>query len=178
MVAKTMRTLGGRILIGYDIGCTFGGTIKRSSLGPEFIAHECRCCVNAFHGYSHSHKCQTVNHPSVVEGAGIEDLETCERFFCSLDGVAIVTRFGMPFHRRQYICLHIMQWDEEKYANLSTMLLNSYKQALGIINDETAEIKGTLEVLQCTEQDLRTWASDEAHYFANLGKVIDDSSVG
>ncbi|KAG6859531.1 hypothetical protein C0995_007551 [Termitomyces sp. Mi166 len=53
-----------RFLLSYDIGCTFETTIENSSLSPDFKAHECRCCVNAFHGYSHHYICQLFNHPN------------------------------------------------------------------------------------------------------------------
>lgn len=36
MVAKAMETLGSHLLIGYDIGCVFGGMILSTSLGTKF----------------------------------------------------------------------------------------------------------------------------------------------
>ena len=62
----------------YDIGCSFKETIAQSSLAELFEMRNCRCCVNAFHGYSHNFACQVKNHPNIIEGMGLEDLETLE----------------------------------------------------------------------------------------------------
>jgi hypothetical protein len=80
--------------MGYDIGCVFQKTISSSSLGTRFTESKSRCCVNAFHGYSHNFACQTQNHPNVIDGVGIEDLETMERVFSSSNQVAGVTRYA------------------------------------------------------------------------------------
>ncbi|OBZ77055.1 hypothetical protein A0H81_02986 [Grifola frondosa] len=50
IVSKALELLGPEQLGGYDIGCSFEGTLTRSSLGPEFRHLGCRFCVNAFHG--------------------------------------------------------------------------------------------------------------------------------
>ena len=68
-------------LAGYDIGCSAETTVTRSSIGPEYLRKNGKLCVNAFHGYSHSHVCQLRYHPTAIEGAGLEDLETMERVF-------------------------------------------------------------------------------------------------
>ena len=81
--ARALHVLGPRLLMGYDIGCVFQKTISSSSLGPQFAESKSRCCVNAFHGYSHNFACQTRNHPNVIDGVGIEDLETMERIYSS-----------------------------------------------------------------------------------------------
>ena len=46
MVAKAMDAFGSRLLIGYDIGCVFGGTILSTSLGAKFQESGSRTCVN------------------------------------------------------------------------------------------------------------------------------------
>ncbi|KAI9057445.1 hypothetical protein FKP32DRAFT_1615289 [Trametes sanguinea] len=166
-VAKAMRVLGPRLLFGYDIGCAFCGTIDRSSFGPEFRRLLCRVCVNAFHGYSHNHRCQTQHHPSVIEGAGIEDLETMERIFSASNQLAPVIHYASRYHRRLLIDLFFKQWDEDKYANLATMLLNNYRQALTIIQDDTI---AALAVLNGTHEDLARWQQEEAAYFARVGE--------
>ena len=74
MVAKVMNTFGSNLLIGYDIGCVFGGTILSSSLGSQFQESASRTCINAFHGYSHNFQCQCKNHPNNITGMGLEDL--------------------------------------------------------------------------------------------------------
>ncbi|KAI9069496.1 hypothetical protein FKP32DRAFT_1608414 [Trametes sanguinea] len=168
-VGKALKVLGPRLLFGYDIGCAFCGTIDRSTLGPEFRRLCCRCCVNAFHGYSHSHRCQTQHHPSVIVGAGLEDMETMERIFSASNQLATVIRYASKYHRRLFIDLFFKQWDDDKYANLATMLLNNYRQALGILKDESAAVDEALRTLQCTHEDLARWQTEEAAYFARVG---------
>ncbi|KAI9059827.1 hypothetical protein FKP32DRAFT_1613970 [Trametes sanguinea] len=169
-VAKSLRTLGPRLLFGYDIGCAFCGTIERSSLAPEFKRLLCRFCVNAFHGYSHNHRCQTQHHPSVIEGAGLEDLETMERIFSASNQLAPVIRYASRYHRRVLIDMFFKQWDADKYANLATMLYNNYRQALTIIKDDTIAVNEALDVLNCTHEDLTRWQQEEAAYFARVGE--------
>ena len=93
MVSKAMDTFGSNLLIGYDIGWVFGGTILSSSLGTRFQESGSRTCVNAFHGYSHNYQCQCKNHPNNITGMGLEDLETLERVFSSSNALASVTRY-------------------------------------------------------------------------------------
>ncbi|KAI0674307.1 hypothetical protein C8Q78DRAFT_1014194 [Trametes maxima] len=169
VVAKVLEVLGPRQLIGYDIGCVFGGTISRSSLGLEFRKLDCRCCVDAFHGYSHNHRCQTQHHPSVIEGAGIEDLGGMERIFSASNQLASVTRYASRYHRRVIIDIFFKQWDDDKYVNLATMLLNNYKQALKIIEDYSVEVDATLIRLDSSRDDLVQWQEEEAAYFASVG---------
>ncbi|KAI0640725.1 hypothetical protein C8Q79DRAFT_920896 [Trametes meyenii] len=169
VVAKVLEVLGPRQLIRYDIGCVFGGTISRSSLGPEFQNLDCRCCVDAFHGYSHNHRCQTQHHPSVIEGAGIEDLGGMERIFSASNQLASITRYASRYHRRVIIDMFFKQWDNDKYINLATMLLNNYKQALKIIEDYSVEVDATLIQLDSSRDDLIRWQEEEAAYFTSVG---------
>src|ERR1700679_1247091 len=97
IVAKAMDTFGSNILVGYDIGCVFGGTILSSSLGTRFQESGSRTCVNAFHGYSHNYQCQLKNHPNNIAGMGLEDLETLERVFSSSNALAAVTRYSSAY---------------------------------------------------------------------------------
>ncbi|EIW53126.1 uncharacterized protein TRAVEDRAFT_81512, partial [Trametes versicolor FP-101664 SS1] len=169
IVAKALSTLGPRLLIGFDVGCSLSGTIDRSSLGPDFRRLECRCCVDVFHGYSHSHQCQTKHHPTAIEGAGLEDLGTMERVFSGSNQLASVIRYASRYHRHVLIDMYFKQWDEDKYSNLATMLLNNYQQALKIIQDDTTAVQDALGVLECTTEDLHTWGQEEAAYFATVG---------
>lgn len=95
-MAKALDVLEDRLLFGSDIGCSIQKTIASSSLGPAFAAKQCRCCLNAMHGYTHNWACQKANHPNVVEGLGLEDLETLERIFSASNAVASVTRYATP----------------------------------------------------------------------------------
>ncbi|KAI0348735.1 hypothetical protein OH77DRAFT_1526228 [Trametes cingulata] len=169
IIAKAMKLLGPRQLIGYDIGCSFSKTVLESSLGPEFKRLGCRCCVNAFHGYSHSHRCQTQHHPSVILGAGLEDFEGMERVFSDSNDNAPVTRYASKYHRKVIITQHFRRWDEDKYANLATMLLNNIRQATDIITENTALVDEACLSLGCTPADLAKWQAEEAEYFATLG---------
>ncbi|CDO75946.1 hypothetical protein BN946_scf184873.g35 [Trametes cinnabarina] len=77
--------------------------------------------------------------------------------------------YASKYHRRLFIDLFFKQWDEDKYANLVTMLLNNYRQALGIMKEESAAVNEALRTLQCTHEDLARWQAEEAAYFARVG---------
>ncbi|RDX50992.1 hypothetical protein OH76DRAFT_1455203 [Lentinus brumalis] len=177
LVAKALDVFEDRILWGYDIGCTFNTTIAQSSLGPEFSRRGCRCCVNAFHGYSHSHSCQTINHPSVIPGAGLDDMEGMERLFSSSNELAPVTRYASKYHRRMHIDRHMYQWDEDKYANIATMLYNNLRQAFDILAKDAPVVEEWLQANGCTLADLELWETEEKQYFATVGKVTEADAV-
>lgn len=169
MVAKAMETLGSHLLVGYDIGCVFCGTILSSSLGAKFQESGSRTCVNAFHGYSHNYACQCKNHPNNIVGIGLEDLETLERVFSSSNALAAVTRHASAYRRRLYIEMHFKQWDEDKYFNLATMLRNNYYQALDIINNDGRAVEEAKRSLCVTDEDLESWKIEQEEYFSTLG---------
>lgn len=169
-LAKALDVLEERLLVGSDIGCSLSKTIASSSLGDRFKAKNCRCCVNAFHGYTHNWACQKANHPNVIKGLGLEDLETLERVFSSSNAVAALTRFGTAYHRRVYIDIFLQQWDEEKYLNLANMLYNNYRQALDIIKNDSIALADALLDLGLTVAQLEAWNSEEVQYFQTVGK--------
>ena len=169
MVAKAMDIFGSNLLIGYDIGCVFGGTILSTSLGPRFQESGSRTCVNAFHGYSHNYQCQCKNHPNNITGMGLEDLETLERVFSSSNALAAVTRYASAYRRRLYIKMHFSQWDEDKYSNLATMLRNNYHQALDIINNDGHAVEQAKASMGITDEDLDSWKAEREEYFRTLG---------
>ncbi|GBE82649.1 hypothetical protein SCP_0410340 [Sparassis crispa] len=170
MVVKVLELLGPHSMGGYDIGCTFISTIHKSSLGADFHHLQCCMCVNAFHGYSHNHACQTQNHPNVIEGMGIEDLEMMEHILSSSNQLASIIRYASRYHRQMFIDMFFKQWDDDHYASLGNFLYNNYRQALDIINNDSATLTEALASLniQCT--DLEKWQQEEAEYFAMLGK--------
>lgn len=170
VTARALRVLGPHLLIGYDIGCVFQKTISSSSLGAQFTESKSRCCVNAFHGYSHNFACQTQNHPNVIDGVGIEDLETMERIFSSSNQVAGVTRYASAYHRRVFIDMFFQQWDDDKYRNLASMLLNNYRQALSIIKDEGTAVEETMHGLGISSTDLETWHREQVSFFETIGE--------
>lgn len=163
-----MDMIGGKNMMGYDIGCTFQRTLQNSSLGPAFTASGSRFCVNAFHGYSHAYTCQVRFHPNTIPGMGTEDLETMERVFSDSNELAPVTRYASPYRRHVLINLFFHQRDAEKYRNLSLMLYNNYVQALEIIEEKTPIIEETLKTLGITLEDLSKYTSEEREYFSTL----------
>jgi hypothetical protein len=169
IVAKALEVLGLRLLIGYDIGCVFGGTILSSSLSAKFRESGSRTCVNAFHGYSHSYKCQCKNHPNNITGMGLEDLETLERVFSSSNSLAAVTRLASAYRQRMYIDMHFKQWDEDKYSNLATMLRNNYRRALKIIEKDGRLLEEGKVSLKVTDEDLELYKIEQEEYFQILG---------
>ncbi|PPQ79249.1 hypothetical protein CVT24_007507 [Panaeolus cyanescens] len=174
-INRALSTLGPRLLIGYDIGCSFQKTIQSTTLGDKFVESGSRCCVNAYHGYAHNFPCQTANHPNNLEGCGIEDLETMERFFSLSNALAPVIRYASRFRRRQFLHLFLQQNDWDKYAALGVMLRNNYKQALDIIKDLVPVLERVVEQLGITTDDLDQWQQEQAHYFATLGKEPEEN---
>ena len=170
ITARVLQTLGPRLLQGYDIGCVFKKTIATSSLGTKFNQSQSRCCVNAFHGYSHNFACQTKNHPNVIEGMGLKDLETMERVFSSLNQVAAVTRYLLAYHWCVFIDMFLQQWDSDKYQNLASMLFNNYKQALSIIDVEGSAVEETAHALGINISDLEAWHHQQVEFFSTIGE--------
>ena len=170
MVAKTLEVFDGKTLAHYDIGCSFEETIRQSSLGPAWPESCSRSCPNAFHGYSHSYDCQTKNHPSVIEGAGLEDGETLERIFSASNALASVTRTASKYRRRMLVDAYFQHWDEEKYANISLMLYNNYVQALGILEVDMAALDEAMTSFGVTMEDVAHWGTEEQDYFQTLGQ--------
>lgn len=156
--------------MGYDIGCVFQKTISSSSLGTQFAESGSRCCVNVFHGYSHNFTCQTKNHPSVIDGVGLEDLETMEQVYSSSNQVAGVTRYASAYHQRVYIDMFFQQWDDDKYRNLASMLFNNYQQALSIIRDEGSAVEEMMQELGIGPTDLKMWHREQAQFFETIGE--------
>ncbi|KAI0371846.1 hypothetical protein BV20DRAFT_1051440 [Pilatotrama ljubarskyi] len=117
IIKKILMLMPERVLIGYNIGCTFDETISRSSIGLEFKMSGSRFCVNMFYG--------------------LEDLETLKRVFGDSNELAPVMWYCSPYRQHMFCHLFFRQRDAEKYANLSLMLDNNYVQALEIVNSQT-----------------------------------------
>ncbi|KAF9490629.1 hypothetical protein BDN71DRAFT_1511118 [Pleurotus eryngii] len=152
MVAKALQVLSDRILIGYDIRCSFKSTVASSTLSSQ--AQAMRFCINTFHSYSHSYSCQVNNHPNIIPGMGLEDLETLEHVFSLSNQLAAVVCYSSAFQRRLAINAFFQQWDEDKYLNLGTMILNNYKQALWILNEESIVLEEAKKMLGIQPGDL------------------------
>lgn len=173
VVAMALKVLPPGWIMGYDIGCSFEGTIQRSSLGPEFAKQGCRTCVNAFHGYSHNAKCQHKYHPLNILGMGLEDLETLERLFSSSNQLAPITRYMTAYRRRVFIDIFLQQWDREKYQNLATMLHNNYIQALDVLEEEAQALQADLLAKGISVEDLEAYFIDEANHLKEMGKEVE-----
>lgn len=98
---RLLQTFGKDILLGYDIGCRFGSTVRRSSLAPLAESLNLKCGVGLFHGHAHNRLCQTSHLGTYVKGMGLEDLETAERLFSRSNALASTTRHSSAFHRRE-----------------------------------------------------------------------------
>ncbi|KAJ7737219.1 hypothetical protein B0H14DRAFT_2408192 [Mycena olivaceomarginata] len=134
---QLLQAFGPDLGVGYDIGCGFSSTVRDSPLGPLAEAMNLKMLVGAFHGHAHNRSCQLKHLATYVLGLGLEDLETCERFFSKSNGLARAVRYASVFHRRQAIVTYLAHMDTfETYANLSTFLVNNYKQALEQIDLE------------------------------------------
>ncbi|KAL6307956.1 hypothetical protein BKA93DRAFT_815632 [Sparassis latifolia] len=161
MVVKVLELLGPCSMSGYDIGCTFISIIHESSLGADF--RHLQCCI-------HNHACQTQNHPNVIEGMGIKDLEMMEHIFSSSNQLASIIRYASRYHRQMFIDMFFKQWDDDRYASLGNFLYNNYRQALDIINNDSATLTEALASLNIQCADLEKWQQEEAEYFATLGE--------
>ncbi|KAJ7302857.1 hypothetical protein DFH08DRAFT_918854 [Mycena albidolilacea] len=134
---QLLQAFGPDLGVGYDIGCGFSSTVRDSPLGPLAEAMNLKMLVGAFHGHAHNRSCQLKHLATYVLGLGLEDLETCKRFFSKSNGLARAVRYASVFHRRQAIVTYLAHMDTfETYANLSTFLVNNYKQALEQIDLE------------------------------------------
>ncbi|KAJ7733717.1 hypothetical protein B0H14DRAFT_2408921 [Mycena olivaceomarginata] len=134
---QLLQAFGPDLGVGYDIGCGFSSTVRDSPLGPLAEAMNLKMLVGAFHGHAHNRSCQLKHLATYVLSLGLEDLETCERFFSKSNGLARAVQYASVFHRRQAIVTYLAHMDTfETYANLSTFLVNNYKQALEQIDLE------------------------------------------
>ncbi|KAJ3504277.1 hypothetical protein NMY22_g17977 [Coprinellus aureogranulatus] len=170
IIKRALDVLGSQLLVGYDIGCAFGSTIKSTILGKKFMDSGLCTCVNAYHGYAHNFACQCANHPNNIVGMGIEDLETMEHFFSASNTTAPVIQYATKYHRRKFLDLFFKQWDKDKYTNLGVMLRNNYKQALQIIQTQSPVLQSMLIDISAEEKDLDVWQAEQQTYFATIGK--------
>ncbi|KAI0038843.1 hypothetical protein FA95DRAFT_1504966, partial [Auriscalpium vulgare] len=163
-----MKTYGSDQAVGYDIGCSMHTTIQSTSLASKATARRLHLIVNAFHGYAHNRRCQLLFHILYQLGMGIEDLETCERIFSSLNGVARTVRHASYFHWQQFLDLHLRRWDEDRHAELSTFLYNNYRQALSMISEYTRELAVFTQITGFSAPDFERWIVEERDYLENL----------
>ena len=167
---QILTVFGERTMGGYDVGCSFEGTVQRSpKLGKRFQELEGRLCVGAFHGYSHEYSCQVAYHPNMIQGIGLEDLETMERIFSASNKLAAIVRYASAYCRRLLMDVYFQQWDDERYQTLGKLLYDNYRQARDIISQEGLRLADAMKALDLTPERLNEFAAEERKYLASLG---------
>lgn len=152
----------------YDIGCAFQGTLDRSCLGAQARAAAITCGLNSFHGYGHNRLCQLGHHPLYQAGFGLEDLETCERFFSWINAVGGVVRHASHYHWLQALDLGIQQWDDDKYHELGKFLYNNVRQALRIKQEYEPILREFKLRTGYSVADIESWNGQELAYLQSL----------
>ena len=177
------RCIGG----GYDIGCKFATTLKRSPLGPRATDLSYTSLIGSFHGHAHNRICQLSNLAHYVKGMGLEDLEGCERFFSKSNALASSLRYASVFHRQQKIVEFMKHMDVfETYHNLSKLslslhifmysqatgefLVNNYYQALDTLKGGPALEKIMLDQGIEGTDTFHAWLAEENTYLKSLSK--------
>ncbi|KAI6039291.1 hypothetical protein EDC04DRAFT_2501531, partial [Pisolithus marmoratus] len=59
--------------------------------------------MNTFHGHAHNCMCQLWYHPLYLAGMGLEDFETCECIFSSLNPTVALICHASHFHYIQNV---------------------------------------------------------------------------
>ncbi|KAH7918582.1 hypothetical protein BV22DRAFT_1024367 [Leucogyrophana mollusca] len=169
-INKLLDVYGYDGAMAYDIGCSFSTTASNSSISEKVRGLRHRFIVNAFHGHTHNRLCQLHFLPLYLLGLGIEDFETCERIFSASNAVARLIRHTSYFHYLQFLDLHFLQWDQDRYADLSRFIYNNYVQALGIIARNSGELETFKALRHLTDSDFENWLTEEEDYLANAAK--------
>ncbi|KAJ7349571.1 hypothetical protein DFH08DRAFT_996667 [Mycena albidolilacea] len=156
--------LGQSIGNGYDVGCDFRTTIKKSPLAARAAQCNFRCLVGAFHGHAHNRLCQLRNLATYVLGLGCEDLEGCERFFSGSNALAKSCRYASRFHRQQEITAYVKHHDSSHtYANL-----RNYKQAVETLKKEDTLLRWMDEKDITSFDAFRIWLEEEKEFLLGL----------
>ncbi|KAI6028091.1 hypothetical protein EDC04DRAFT_2869158 [Pisolithus marmoratus] len=148
-VSKLLDAFGEDLAGGYDIG-----SLNYTSL------------VLAFHGYAHRCLCQLRFLARYIDGMGLEDLEGCEHMFSKTNGLASAVHYASAFHHCQAIVGYIAHNNEHKvYQNLTTMILNNYRQALCIVQEGKNTLPCLMDDPGITDASVfRTWLLEENEY--------------
>ncbi|KAF8912259.1 hypothetical protein CPB85DRAFT_1252735 [Mucidula mucida] len=162
VIERLLDVLQDNLCMGYDCGCKFKKTVARSSLGPSAGVHRLKFVVGLFHGHAHARSCQLFHLGTYIEGMGLEDHETCERFFAKSNVLAPIVRHSSAFHRHQAIRTYFEHMDEiESFQALTVFLHDNFRQAF--------EIRETRGTLLKTMSDLG-WLNEERAYLTSLKK--------
>ncbi|KAK1220387.1 hypothetical protein PQX77_016845 [Marasmius sp. AFHP31] len=169
IVNRLLEVLGANLGGGYDIGCRFKATLSTSPLCEQVKSLNYTSLVGLFHGHAHCRLCQLQHLGTYVRGLGLEDLEGCERFFSKSNALASSTCHASSFHRRQGISAYCHHHDNsEMYPNLSTFLVNNYKQALEILNSRGALLVAMQELGVKSFAEFPDWLKKEEAYLQGL----------
>ncbi|KAF8184353.1 hypothetical protein K438DRAFT_1937315 [Mycena galopus ATCC 62051] len=164
-----IQHLGQDIGNGYDVGCDFQTTIKKSPLADRAKQCNFRCLVGAFHGHAHNRLCQLCMLATYVLGLGWEDLEGCEHFFSGSNKLATSCRYASRFHCQQEITSYIKHYDSSHtYANLSKFIEGNYKQALDTLKKENTLLQWMVEEDITSFDTFRIWLEEEKEFLLGL----------
>ncbi|KAJ3749419.1 hypothetical protein DFH05DRAFT_1593958 [Lentinula detonsa] len=155
----------GSLGVGYDIACGMVDKIARSPLSHLAKEEKLQMLIGLLHGYAHNRLCQLSFLMLYIYGAGIEDLEVCERYFSQSNALAPVTRYMGRFRRHQAIASYAYHRDNfETYHNLSKFIYSNYKQALAILNraKDTAKTLKSVGILDA--QKVFSFLEEEKEY--------------
>ncbi|KAJ3717531.1 hypothetical protein C8R42DRAFT_587087, partial [Lentinula raphanica] len=171
IVDRLLDVFGRDLGMGYDIGCGFKATIKKTPLQPKAEELGYTSLVGAFHGHAHSRLCQTSHLTTYIPGLGLKHLEQCESFFSESNELASSTRHMSTFHRQQAIARFSYHHNNfETYARLSKILIDKYKQALEIQQSAPA-LAHTMNDLGISSTDVFSqWLKQEQEYLQGLKK--------
>jgi hypothetical protein len=167
-ISKMIETLGDRLLIGYDIGCSFASTVSKSPLADDFLSKGYRLCTDVFHGFAHNYACQLKNHPYGIQGAGMEDLGGMERIFSASNILARTTRYASPYMRHLLIEIYFSQWDEDKILTSGKMIYQNYLQSLKILDTDGDALRQAMDALSLNDEAIEDLRKDEARYLEDL----------
>ncbi|KAI6010458.1 hypothetical protein EDC04DRAFT_2871205 [Pisolithus marmoratus] len=166
VVLKLLDVFGSNLTGSYDISCKLQTTLNHSMVGPQAQALNYTSLVPAFHGYAHCHLCQLHFLARYVEGLGLEDPGGCECTFLKTNGLVSAVCYVSTFHWCQVIRGYIVHNDEhDVYQNLTMMILNNYKQALGIIEEGRSTLPCIMNDLGIMDVSVfSVWLSEENEY--------------
>lgn len=149
----------------------FWRTLYNSPLGLKAHENNYHSLVGAFHGHAHNRLCQSKNLSIYVDGVGLEDLEGNERYFACSNLLVASVRHASTFHRWQAIANHAVYTDTFKtYQNLSTFLLNNYKQALGILDTKPTVVATLANLGAGNPEVVKKWLQEEEEYLCGLSR--------
>ncbi|KAG1844390.1 hypothetical protein F4604DRAFT_1884460 [Suillus subluteus] len=152
IVSKLLDVFGKDLGGSYDIGCRFKTTLHHSILGQCARKLNYTSLVGAFHGHAHQQLCQLDHLATYVKGLGLEDLEGCERTFSKSNALT-------SSHNDEF----------KIYANLTTFLYNTYKQALDILHDGQQTLPKLMHELGVTDESVfDVWLDKERNYLLSL----------